>query len=213
MRRIALGVFMVAMLAGDSLADLSNGSFESGLTGWTTDVSSGGSVDAVADYTGSGPGTTHWSPTAGQYFALLRGESPSSMTQMSQSLTVAAGDVLSFDYFWDWTDYASFWDPAAGKIISDTGAETVLFEESGVGHPDYWGSPWTSIEHTFASSGTYTLLFEVRNSGDTANDPYLGIDNVRLNDIVDPNVVPIPAAMLLGMLGLGTAGFKLRRFV
>jgi hypothetical protein len=216
MYRAALAVFIAAMLTGVSLADLSNGSFESGLTDWTTVVAGGeasaAAVTSHADPGGNGTGTTSWSPTQGQYFALLRADSPTSTTQLSQSLTVGAGDVLSFDYFWDWTDYPDYWDPATGKIISGAG-ETTLFEVSGAdGTDSYWGTPWTSIEHTFTSSGTYTLLFEVRNTGDTGNDPFLGVDNVKLNGVVDPVPTPIPAAMLLGMLGLGTAGFKLRRF-
>jgi hypothetical protein len=61
------------------------------------------------------------------------------------------------------------------------------------------------VAYTFASAGTYTLVFEVANSGFYGtNDSYLGVDNVQL--------VPEPlsaAGMLLGLGGL--VGYLRRR--
>jgi hypothetical protein len=67
---------------------------------------------------------------------------------------------------------------------------------------------WTSKEFLFTADTTSTtlkFLSTTSNSGNAGFGPAL--DNVSVTP------VPVPAAFLLAMLGLGTAGLKLRKRV
>lgn len=201
------------MLAASSAqANLTNGSFETGdLTGWPTIVPSGGSINVVTSHSEPAPpatGTTNWAATDGSYFALLKTDGPQSWTMLGQVFYAPAGYTLTFDYFWDSQDYKPFNDMAGGRILSGAGLGgplvTNLFFESVNSDPvNYWGTPWTTVSYTFASSGTYTLVFGIKNGLDGILDSRLGIDNVKL--------IPTPGAILLGGIGIGLVGWLRRR--
>lgn len=214
----ALAVLILA--AGSAQADLSNPSFETGtLMGWSTTIPSLASVSVVTGHTDSVPGAggeTSWAPTDGSNFALLETGGADNFTQLYQSFTAPAGYELTFDYFWDSGESGGAglfpvpWDDTGkGRLLSGVGpggaTETTFFTHTVNTDPgEIWGTPWTSVSYTIPSAGTYTLLFEVANFYDDARDSYLGVDNAH--------VVPVQAAVLLGILGLGVAGWKLRRF-
>ena len=209
---MVLAAAVLLLAVGSAKADISNGSFEDGLNNWSI-VLSGGDVQAVSshtDSTGSATGTSSWSPTDGSAFALLEGGYANESVQLYQTFTASAGEVLTFDYFWDSQDYVSYDDTGMGTLLSGSGTGgsvlSTLFSHSIVGSDpqDYWGTPWTLVSYTFADSGTYTLLIETWNDDDSNQSSYVGIDNVF--------VTPVPGAVLLGMLGLGAAGLKLRKF-
>lgn len=207
------------MLAASSAqANITNGSFETGdLTGWLSIVPLGGSVNVVtnhSDTTWPGgvppvvPGVTTWGPTDGSNFALLKTDGPGSWTLLGQIFYAPAGYTLTVDYFWDSQDYVPFNDMAAGRIYAGVGiggpVVTNLFFESIATDPgNHYGTPWTTVSHTFASSGTYTLAFGITNGLDSILDSYLGIDNVKL--------IPAPGAILLGSIGIGLVGWLRRR--
>ena len=207
----ALAVLLVA--AGSAQADLSNGSFETGnLAGWSTAVPSGASVGIATshtDATGAGTGTMSWGSTDGSHFALLKAAGPCSPTQLHQTFEASAGHALTFDYFWDSQDYSPYNDTATGSLLSGAGTGgpvvSTLFSESVNTDPsDYWGTPWKSVSYDITTAGTYTLLITATNGLDNLYDSYVGVDDVA--------ITPIPGAVLLGMLGLGVAGVKLRKF-
>jgi len=207
---VAVGIAVVASFAGSSLADLSNGAFEAGnLSGWTLVLPTSGNPFAGA-VTGYPSVTPSWTASEGSYFALLKTDGSGSFTQLYRSFDASAGDTLSLDFFWDADgDPTKRNDLADGRILSGADLSgalvTTLFTRSVQDYPD---SPsWESVSYLFTTPGThtYTLLFEIENMGSAANDSHIGIDNVHL--------VPIPAAVLLGMLGLAAAGLKLRKFV
>jgi len=216
---MVLAAAVLLLAVGSAKADISNGSFEDGLNNWSI-VLSGGDVQAVSshtDSTGSATGTSSWSPTDGSAFALLEGGYANESVQLYQTFTASAGEVLTFDYFWDSEDYVSdddtvYDDTGMGTLLSGSGTGgavlSTLFSHSIVGSDpeDYWGTPWTLVSHTFAAAGTYTLLIETWNDDDNDQSSYVGIDNVALTP------VPVPGAILLGMFGLGAAGIKLRKF-
>ena len=122
MRRLTTicAIATLLLAVGSAKADLLNGSFETGLTDWSTfiftpeegpdDQYGPGDVQAVtshADDTGSwtGTGTTSWAPTDLSHFALLRAGAVDSPVQLYQTFVASAGDTLTFDYFWDsWDD-------------------------------------------------------------------------------------------------------------
>ena len=228
-KSIMIFVLAVVVLATGSVrAGLTNGSFETGdLTGWTSVVPVNASISVVPSHTdpmtnvgGDGPivyGTTSWAPTDGSAFALLKTDGPGSVTQLYQSFYATAGAGLSFDYFWDSQDYAPFDDTGTGMLLSGLGTGgplvSTLFSHNIGSNPsgpgggtdpgDFYGTPWTSVSYTFATSGVYTLLITNMNGLDSNLDSYVGIDNV--------NVIPAPGAILLGSIGLGLVNWLRRR--
>lgn len=200
-RAVTLALLLAVAFAGVSQASvLFNSSFEAGnLTGWDTFVPTGASINVVSTHTdtsGSATGTASWTPTDGSNFALIASGGLGIPTELAQTFSVAQGDVLTFDYFWDSQDDFLFNDIAIGSIVYND----VLFMQSVVTDPmDYWGTPWTHVSYTFANSGIYTLRFTIANGDDDLLSSYLGLDNLM--------IIPEPATMLL--LGLG--GVFLRR--
>jgi len=192
---------MVALMAGVSGAGVNNGSFETGdLTGWTAPS---GNVAAVTSH-GS------YSPVDGTYFAVLAGGSTNAPYSLSQQFTASAGDILAFNYFWDSGDYVPYDDWGKGSILDATGGPVATLFSVSIGTlGDYVDVPWTPVSYTFATGGTFTLTFEVANSGDYMNNSFVGVDDVTLTQAQ----VPVPGAVLLGMLGLSAAGVRLRRYV
>lgn len=206
----ALTVWMT--LSSAAQAAVTNGSFETGdLTGWSAVVPAGASIDVVTSHSDpTGTGTTSWGPTDGSYFALLKTDGPGSLTRLYQSFSMTPGYPLTFDYFWDSRDFKPFGDVAELSVYSGVGLEGSLvatYELASVNTDpeNYWGTPWIPTSLWVAAAGTYTVVWEVRNSLDGIKDSYLGIDNVLLQ------AVPEPGAILLGALGVGLVGWLRRR--
>jgi hypothetical protein len=201
------------MAAPRAQAAVTNGSFETGdLTGWSATIPTGASIDIVTSHSDpGGTGVTSWAPTDGTYFALLKTDGPGSLTQLYQSYSMTPGNPLTFDYFWDARDFKPFDDTASLTIYSGVGLAGPLVSTLTLGSvntdpQDYWGNPWQTASLYLASAGTYTVVFEVRNSLDGIKDSYLGIDNVFLLQ-----TVPAPNAILLGGIGVGLVGWLRRR--
>lgn len=205
---IFIGVTVLALSAGVVRADLSNGSFETDLTGWSyVNPSTSGYVAVVSSHSSETAPMT-WTPypsgPGNQYFAVLKPDGASKVTQLSRSFEVSAGNTLTFDYFWDAEGNGGTNNDTGQILLSGpglSGGSVTLFTFDA--HTEDFG--WRSFEYDFANSGTYTLLFQVKNVGNAGTNGYLGVDNVH--------VVPLPAATILGMLGLGVAGVKLRKFI
>ena len=158
--------------------DVTNGSFESGLGGWTT---SGSVTTTTSHNTGGGIR----SPIHGTFFARLAGGSANVYTTLSQTFTVNSGDRITGYAFYDATDYSPFLDDGFVKIGS-----TTLFSASVGTVGDFGQTPWTYWEYTFPSGGTYILQAGVRNTLDSINTPFLGLDAVTLNSI-PTNLPPV----------------------
>ena len=150
---------------------------------------------------------TNWTPTEGSFFALLKTDGPSSWCTLEQSFSGTAGDVVSFDYFFDWGDFHPFDDKCYGELLDATGAQVHEFFHWGQGgtllSPDFSNVGWSSESFILTADGVYKLKFGIANDEDCVFDSYLGIDAA---------VVPVPDAVLLGLLGLGVVGIKLSKF-
>jgi hypothetical protein len=101
----------------------------------------------------------------------------------------------------------TFGDPIRGLIITRSGLEATDYSLGGASDTTYWwtggnvanrGLEWGGQDLFTISGNTLTLNLKAAEA----------IDNIRVIE-----AVPVPAAVLLGMLGLGAAGLKLRKYV
>lgn len=190
--------FAVVFFAAPALASIVNGSFESGDdTAWSSYVPPGGALSVLgsAGFVGGEGGL--WSPTHGNYFALLQTDGPGSYTEMWQSFVAVGSSVLSFDVFFDAGDYLPYNDNAFAELSSDGGLTwATLWYRDVAMVGDLWHDGWTTVSQSLGA-GAYILRFRIANDLDNEFESTMGVDNVALS-------IPIPApqAALLGAVGV-----------
>jgi len=205
---ILLGVVLCLCSAAQS--NITNGGFETGdLTGWTAT----GTVAVVTseyarDFLGlvQPPWDGSWDPTEGNYFVSLwsTDTAGTDVSRLSQTFTANAGLVLQFDYFFDFGDWAPFYDTAMATLTWSSSSVT-LFEHNTLGYEllDDENIGWTTISYVLPVTGTYRLDFTTADGAVPGSvESILGIDNVQ--------VIPAPGAVLLAVIGLGCAGYLKR---
>ena len=204
---MALSLLLVLVLSLSGVASaydlMTNASFETGdTTGWTETVPVGASISVVTTFTSDQ--STVFNPKNGAYFAVLKTDGPGSLTKLSQSLNVLAGETISGWAFFDARDYVPYNDWAEVVILDETMvqvASVFYADTSMVGN--YGETAWTAWSHTFASAGTYTVEARITNSLDSILDSYMGFDVNQGNKVTGGGTVDWPG-------GRVTYGFTAR---
>ncbi|MGE0487209.1 MAG: DUF642 domain-containing protein [Gammaproteobacteria bacterium] len=194
-RAIAAAATLVATIALSAPASatlLTNGSFESGLTGWTT---SGGL--AQPDVVGT------WQAHDGSRLIDLNGFMPGSILQ-NVATVVGQAYTLSF--------------ALSGNFSNSTDTKEVAVDVGGGATSYFFARPlgwstanmlWTVIEHQFVATATTTTVSftSLSDAGDFGGHNAEGavLDNIRLD------AVPTPEPGVLALAGLGLTGALARR--
>lgn len=147
-----------------------NGSFEAALDGWS--ASPAGLVTATSSHAGH-------TAVDGTHFALLTAGATGVDTTLSQSVTVAAGQVLTGSAFFDCADPDPLgFNDAGAVLVGPSGVEVSLFSRA---CSPATSEAWQSFTHTFTTAGTYVISANVRNVGDGSFPSYLGFDNILIS--------------------------------
>lgn len=206
---ILAAVVMAALMAAPAGADVTNGGFEAGLTGWTSSgTASATTFEMARDFLA--PVGADWTPRAGQFFASLwsTDSAGANASSLSQTFAANAGDTLRFDYFYDYGDLAPDLD-AAWATLSWGANVVTLFEYNTPGNQlsDDENVGWAAIAQLLPTTDTYTLEFHVRDGASGMFESILGVDKVS----VSSQVIPAPGAAALLVIGMTIAGVVRRR--
>ncbi len=213
-----------------SNADVTNGGFETGdLTGWTlagfgqatgsgigvtpTEGSFQGYIQTTGNLTALAPAVAASLGLAGPAIAGLGAGTPVNGTGISQNVTVAAGDTLSFN--WNfltdeltelpmYNDFGFFSVSGSAFLLASRNSSTYNVVSPPAGFEGQTG--WMTQSYTFPSAGTYSIGFGVFNVGDAGFDSALVLDAISIP-------VPEPASATLsalGLIGLAVCGWRRR---
>jgi hypothetical protein len=236
---------LTASVASTAHAAIVNGGFESGLTGWSAPAGSVFTVASRPSIIGPGdPAAPAWTPTEGASFGYLlaRGTSPTSTpaaTTLSQRFDASAGDVLSFDVFFDAGDYANPGNDHAYVSLTTfapyscnnpifcpsihpdvVSGDTLIWQQSVADVGDYGASGWTHLSFVLPQSLASGPVFQNGPAVPLGYVLNIGIDNVPDNanasalgiDNIGLNLpasTPVPLPPSLTLLLTGLGGMAL----
>lgn len=226
--KIRLFVVVCAAIAPEvAHAGVINGGFETGnLSGWTpigaakatgssigvtpTEGSFQGFIETTGNFTATAPVVIASLGVPGPAIIGLGAGTPTNGSGMSQVLTVAAGDTLSFDWNFltdelnetaTFNDFGFFTISGTAFLLASRNSSTFNLVSPPAGFDGQ--TDWQTQSYTFASAGTYTLGFGVFNVGDTGHNSVLLLDAIT---------IPVPEPSSFALLTAGSlAVFLLRR--
>jgi hypothetical protein len=195
MKKLTFIAVICAFLTAPAMADMFFDDFNSenggnyklnynNLTNWNV-------TDGTVDLIGVGS-PWNWFPAHGLYLDMDGSTGDAGKISIKTAFNLAPGTyTLSFDLAGNQRDGRS----EEVEVLMDLG--NLVNEKYSLGRYD----PFTTFSETFTvtTAGSYDLSFE----GAGGDNIGMLLDNVR--------VVPVPGAVMLGILGLGAAGVKLRR--
>lgn len=204
--KIVPGAAALALAAGAVPANAStiiNPGFETGdTTGWF----SNGVAGAAATSAGLGISAPVLLAQSGLYFGYAISGLQDEYITLTQSFTLAAGEILS-----GWVAFLGG-DPDGGTFNDDGylsisfGRTIVDLFTSSIAETGTNGSTgWRAFSFTAPRAGTYTLEAGVENVGDD------GFNSLIALDAGPANAIPEPKAWAMMILGFATIGFAMRR--
>lgn len=205
MKNAALGITLATALLGASAAHaavVTNGSFESGLSGWTT--SGSGTTPGIgitvlttggSNTTGYGDNVPNYDGTHAAFFV-----DDNARETLSQSISLVGGQkyTLSFGLFATSSGANNQFGFSLADLVGGATLSTLSNTDVPVG-------VWTGYSYAFTALATqnYLLSFDFGSGPAPAKDVLL--------DAVSVTAVPEPATwamMMLGFLGLGFLGYR-----
>jgi len=203
-------------------ATVVNGGFESGnLAGWTlsgsgqatgsgigvtpTEGSFQGYIETTGNFTALAPAVAASLGVSGSAIFGLGAGSPTNGSGISQTVTVAAGDTLTFDWNFltdeldepaSYNDFGFFTISGSAYLLASRNSSTYDLVSPPAGFDGQ--TDWHSQSYTFASAGTYSIGFGVFNVGDTGHNSVLLVDAVTIATVPEPSTF---ALLAVGMAG------------
>ena len=232
LQKTSLTITLLAALCGTAQANIVNGNFDTGLTGWNTlgDASNqngqllltnttvaADDVDAsnnpIASLNRSGTDAVDASLLSAAAGLAAGALDPSAFDFAAegalawQSFTGNAGQTLSF--LWNFGTRDSFADYAFvvldGVLLRLASAADAALPGTG---DNLFETGYNPFSLTLGSSGSHSIAFGVVDVNDTAVMSSLAIDQVQLSA---DNTVPEPGSLALVALGLGLMAWRKRR--
>jgi choice-of-anchor C domain-containing protein len=171
----------------------SNDSSATNINGWKVLDTGTPPAAASIDYIGG-----DWTPSDGSHSLHLNGTGPGSVGQSIE--TIFGHDyTLSFDMAGNPNGDPTVKTMDVSAIGTTTQTQGFSFDTTGTSSTDMG---WTRMEWVFTADITGLTDLQFISTTDGPYGPAL--DNVAMH-------APVPTAVLLGMMGLGVAGAKLRR--
>jgi len=203
MRKIIFITIVLVLVSGSAMADLFSDDFnsENGGVGKlnygtvdSTFFSNWTVSDGTVDLIGS-PGFYDWFGSTNGLYVDMDG-STSNAGKIATCLSLDPDTyILSFDLAGNQRNTAEERvDVLVGSLFSNSYSLDMT-------------DPFTTYTETFTvlTAGIYDLSFEGLGFGNPGDNVGMLLDNVSVN------VVPVPGAVLLGLIGLSAAGIKLRK--
>lgn len=195
-----------------------NGNFETGnLSGWTpigsakvfgasvgvapTEGVFQGYLETTGNFTALAPAVVASLGVPGSAILGLGAGTPTNGSGISQSLTVSAGDTLTFDWNFltdelneeaTFNDFGFFTISGSAFLLASRNGSTFNTVSPPAGFDGQ--TDWQTQSYTFSSAGTYTLGFGVFNVGDTGHNSVLLLDAI---------VIPMPEPASGALLTFG----------
>jgi hypothetical protein len=219
--------FLVAVLVlawpAITQAAVTNGGFETGtLSGWTvaglaTAQTSSigvtppagtyqGDIETTGNLTALAPAIVASLGVPGSQIAAFGAGTPVNGTGISQSVTVSAGDVLTFNWNFVtdelselpmYNDFGFFTISGSAFLLASRNSSTFDTVSPPVGYEGQ--TDWATQTYAFPTAGTYTIGFAVFNVGDAGHDSALLLDSIA---------IPTPEPAMIGLLPLSLAAMR-----
>ncbi len=211
MRTLAsLAIFLLAFASARADQLITNGGFESGLTGWTAASNGDGNFTANSGTTTPLTFSDTVGAHSGTFYAVsddFDGSQTQTLTQSFTTPTSFTSAILSFDMFVNDIEGSAFGSSGAGgevSLLTSTGALIAVLNgpvdtfESPMGSPNPYLFYSDDITALLNANTTYELQFSSADSTGLIN---VGVDDVSIVTAAATSPVPEPATFSLFAIG------------